>query len=165
MFGKWILCSVVVIASLSQNVSAQDGPAVGEASPNFMGRTMDDQLYRLANDTDRPKVISFFWTQCGHCKLELPELAKMEKKYPKVKFIAVHTKDESPETVKKFLRSLSASPSTVILTTGSLQEEFLYKGLPHTVVLDAENTVLANFSGYTPQNMKELNTLANSLNR
>lgn len=165
MLGRLIVCSVIVIASLSQNVLAQNGPTVGQASPTIMGRTMEDRLYRLANDTDRPKVISFFWTQCGHCKQELPELAKMEKKYTKVKFIAVHTKDEPPETVKKFLRSLSASPSTVILTTGSIQEEFLYKGLPHTVVLDAENTVLANFSGYTPQNMKQLNILVNNLNR
>lgn len=164
MFVKYLIC-VVIAVGLCQNVLAQNGPTVGEASPVLMGRTLDDDLYRLSGDTDKPKVISFFWTQCGHCKLELPELAKLEKKYPNVKFIAVHSKFESPATVGKFLRSLSASPKMVMLTTGSIQEEFLYKGLPHTMVLDAENVVLANFSGYTPQNMKEMEALVNKLNR
>lgn len=165
MFVKWILCSVIALTSLSPNVLAHNGSTIGEESPNLMGRTLDDRIYRLSGDTGKPKVISFFWTQCAHCKLELPALAKMEKKYPKVKFIAVHTKEESPEMVKTFLHSLSDSPNMVILTTGSMQEKFLYKGLPHTILLDENNVVLANFSGYTPQNMKQLESLIGNLSR
>lgn len=157
--------SIVIMLSLSQDIWGQNGPNIGDESPNIMGRTLDDHLYRLSSDTEKPKVISFFWTQCGHCKLELPELAKLEKKYPKVKFIAVHSKPESPEAVKKFLRTLPAAPKMVMLTTGSVQEEFLYQGLPHTIILDANNVVLANFSGYTPQNVKEMDTLVSKLNK
>ena len=95
----------------------------------------------------------------------MPELAIMEKVYSKVKFISVHTKEEPVQLVEQFIKSLAGAPSTIVLTTGSLKESFEYAGLPHTIVLDQNNIVLANFVGYTPENMQQLKKLLDSLNK
>lgn len=87
----------------------------------------------------------------------MPELGKLEKKYPGAKFIAVNTKDDDAETVKKFVQSLSGAPSNVLLTSGGFEETFKLMGLPHTVVLDRDNVVLMNLVGYTPENIRLLN--------
>jgi len=86
----------------------------------------------------------------------MPELAKLEKQYPGVKFISVHTQESKPEVVEKFVQSLAGAPSNIVLTSGGIQETFQYLGLPHTMVLDSNNVVLMNLVGYTPDNMKRL---------
>lgn len=135
------------------------GPEIGVLSPNIIGRTLDDQPYRLKADTGKPKVINFFWVSCIPCKEEMPELAQLEKLHPKFKFISVHTKKEPPETVSDFIKSLPGAPSNIVLTSSGMQEAFNYAGLPHTVVLDANNIVLMNLIGYTPDNIKRLTEL------
>jgi thiol-disulfide isomerase/thioredoxin len=132
------------------------GPPVGETAPNLIGRTLDDQTYRLKVDKGKPKVINFFWVECKPCVQEMPELAKLEKQYTGVKFISVHTRDESHATVLKFIESLPAAPSNIVLTSGGVQQTFQYRGLPHTIVLDSNNVVLLNLSGYTAANMQRL---------
>ena len=133
-----------------------DGLKVGSKAPNIVGRTMVGKLYRLSKDVKKPKVINFFWVYCKPCKKEMPELAVLEKKYPNVKFISVHTEDMKKEKVEQFLKGLSGSPSHTILSNRSMKKQFKFMGLPHTVVLDADNTVRARISGYTEENMKKL---------
>ena len=133
-----------------------NGPEVGQPAPNIIGRTLDDQSYRLKSDKGSPKVINFFWVGCKPCRQEMPELAKLENQYKGVKFISVHTLAEQPENVSKFVKSLVGAPSNIVQTTGGIQETFQYQGLPHTMLLDSENVVLMNLSGYTPENMQRL---------
>lgn len=139
-----------------------NGPEVGQTSPNIIGRTLDDQSYRLKSDKGSPKVINFFWVGCKPCRLEMPELAKLEKQYQGVKFIAVHTLAEQPGNIIKFLKSLPGAPSNIVQTSGGIQETFHYRGLPHTMLLDSDNVVLMNISGYTPENIRRL---ANALQK
>lgn len=147
----------VVLLSLSPLAMAGgNGPAVGQPAPNFIGRTLGDDSYRLKGDKGRPKVINFFALTCKPCRQEMPELGKLEKQYPGVKFISVNTQDDKPEAVAKFIKSLSGAPSHVVLTSGGMQETFHYLGLPHTLLLDSDNVVLMNLVGFTPANMKLL---------
>ena len=139
-------------------VHAEDGngPSVGQPAPNIIGRTLDDQSYRLKTDKGSPKVINFFWVGCQPCRKEMPELAKFEKRFNKVKFISVHTLAEQPDSISKFIKSLPGAPSNIVQTSGGIQETFQYRGLPHTMLLDSDNVVLMNLSGYTQDNMQRL---------
>lgn len=156
MWLKKVIGLVLLCASpLAMGATA--GPAVGQPAPNFLGRTLDDNSYRLKSDTGKPKVINFFSVTCKPCQQEMPELGKLEKQYPGVKFISVNTNDDKLEIVQKFVKSLSGAPSHVVLTSGGLQETFSLMGLPHTIVLDRNNVVLMNLVGFTPDNIKLLN--------
>lgn len=160
------LVSAVAIASMLPVMAYAEegsGPEVGHPAPSFIGRTLDDKSYRLKNDKGRPKVINFFWVECIPCRQEMPELAKLEKQYTGVKFISVHTVDARPEVVVDFLKKLSGAPSNIVLTSGGLQETFNYRGLPHTMVLDGDNVVVLNLSGFNPDNMRLLNKAVQQL--
>jgi thiol-disulfide isomerase/thioredoxin len=158
MLFKHLLGVVFLAVTLPVPVLASgDGPEIGQPSPNLIGRTLGDSSYRLKSDKGSPKVINFFLVTCKPCRQEMPELAKLEKQYTGVKFISVHAQEEKPEVVAKFVKSLSGAPSNIVLTSGGLQDTFHYIGLPHTMVLDSDNVVLMNLSGYTPANMQALN--------
>lgn len=158
MLIRSLCAAVLLLLALPVEVYAAEGsgPEVGQPSPNLVGRTLDDQSYRLKSDRGSPKVINFFSVTCKPCRQEMPELAKLEKQYTGVKFISVHTQEAQPEAVEKFVKALSGAPSTIVLTSGGIQETFHYLGLPHTIVLDGNNVVLMNLVGYTPDNMRRL---------
>lgn len=162
MSVKKIICLVLLLASPA---AMSAGPEVGQPAPNILGRTLDDQSYRLKSDTGRPKVVNFFSVTCKPCREEMPELSKLEKQYPTVKFISVNTQDDQMEAVAKFVKSLSGAPSHIVLTSGGLQENFHYLGLPHTVLLDGDNVVLMNLVGYTPDNMRRLHKALQELTK
>ena len=151
----WV-AALLTLSLPSVHAADGNGPDVGQPSPNIIGRTLDDQSYRLKSDKGSPKVINFFWVGCKPCRQEMPELAKLEKQYKGVKFISVHTLVEQPENITKFVKSLSGAPSNIVQTSGGIQETFHYRGLPHTMLLDSDNIVLMNLSGYTPENMQRL---------
>jgi thiol-disulfide isomerase/thioredoxin len=154
-----ILFSILILTlaiPFGAKAAEGEGPEIGQLAPNIVGRTLEDRPYRLRVDTEKPKVINFFWVSCIPCKEEMPELAQLEKKYPNFKFISVHTKKESAQNVANFIKSLSGAPSNIVLTSGGMQEAFNYMGLPHTIVLDSDNVVQMNFIGYTADNIKQL---------
>lgn len=167
MSAKFIssIIFIALLAPVAESAEVGGGPKVGQVSPGILGRTLDDQYYRLKQDTGKPKVINFFWVNCIPCKKEMPELAVMEKQYKGVKFISVHTEDEKIETIVKFLKALPGAPSNIILTPGGTKEAFKYNGLPHTIVLDSDNVVLMNLSGYTRENMRRLASALQQINK
>ncbi len=156
MLARSFLGAILLALPFGICAAEGGGPEIGQPSPNIMGRTLDDHAYRLKADTGRQKVINFFSVTCVPCQQEMPELAKLEKQYQGVKFISVHTEEVKAETIVKFIQSLPAAPSNIVLTSGGLQETVQYLGLPHTIVLDSDNVVLMNLVGYTPDNMRRL---------
>lgn len=165
MRGLYKVINLIFIALLSTPSYAQNGPAIGTEAPKLIARTLDDKLYLLSHDKDSPKVMNFFWVECVPCKKEMPELAKLEKAYPKVKFISVHASSESADIVAQFIHSLSAAPSNIVVTQSAAKEAFNVKGLPHTIVMDQNNIVQANLVGYTPKNMDSLKKMLEELSK
>lgn len=138
----------MLLAVVFNGMALAAGPTVGEPAPNLIGRNLDGKLYRLNSDEKKPKVINFFSVTCKPCKVEMPELAGLAKKYPGVKFISVNTDEISQEKVGEFVKSLSGAPSTIVLTGGQIKEVYMYTGLPHTVVMDGNNIIKMNLPGY-----------------
>jgi thiol-disulfide isomerase/thioredoxin len=156
MLKSFLGLALLFLFSFAAQAEEGTGPQVGKPAPNLIGRTLDDQPYMLKKDKGSPKVINFFAVTCKPCRVEMPELAKFQRRFKGVKFISVHALEENPAIVEKFVKSLSDAPSNIVVTEGGLQESFNYLGLPHTIVLDSNNIVLMNLVGYTQENMLNL---------
>jgi hypothetical protein len=50
--------------------------------------------------------VEFWATWCGPCKVTIPHLSALQKKYPKVKFVGVSVWEEDPSAVKPFVREM-----------------------------------------------------------
>jgi thiol-disulfide isomerase/thioredoxin len=160
---KIIILFLLLIATATTAQAAKDGsgPEIGKPAPKLYGRTLQDDLYSLQTDKGQIKVINFFWVECHPCREEMPELARLEKEYKNIKFISIHTSLHKsavePENVEKFLKILKSAPSNIVLATSKdLGDDFNIIGLPHTMILDENNIVVMNVSGYDKKNMKKL---------
>lgn len=141
-----LLCAPLVMAD-------SVGPELGKVSPSLLGRQLNEKVYRLKMDNNRPKVLNFFSVNCVPCREEMPELARLGKLFTGVRFVSVQVDEVPNAAVVKFIKSLPAAPEVVIFGLPSMKEKFnLIMGLPHTVVLDKNNIVVLNLIGYTPEN-------------
>lgn len=137
----------------------------GDSAPQIFGRQIDDALFALSRQSDKPKVVNFFWVQCIPCKKELPILAKKEQQYPQVQFIAVHA-ETNPDNgsnyelndIQAFVNGLSAAPKTVVLGSPLLKNLYGIKGFPATVLLNKNNQVVEQIVGFNAQTVKRLDT-------
>lgn len=147
---------VVSVATTISSFAETEGLATGSHAPNFNARLLDDNIFRLKQMGPGIKVLSFFSVTCVPCKKELPELAALEERYPKVKFFLIHIGDEAPEQIQAFLKAVGRHPQQVAFTGVKACEVFNFKGLPHALVLDDDNKVKLVTSGYTESNMQKL---------
>jgi len=144
MFKKLTILSLLML--LTTPLYAAN---VGDKAPNIFGRTFDGELFRLSAVAG-PKLVNFFWVKCQPCFQELPELKKLEQKYPNVTFIAVHVniEGEEAEAVQAFIAKVRAAPEKIVLSSKRVQENFDFSGLPHTVVIGADGIIKGRFEGY-----------------
>jgi len=158
-----IALAALVAALLTPTVAVAEGLPVGTPAPNIVGRTVVGSMFIMAKQKAGPKVINFFWVKCIPCKKELPEMARMEKEYPKVQFVAVHA-DSNPESeVAAFLAALPAHPATIVLAGRKMMALYNFTGFPHTVVLDSNNVITHVISGFTEDNMAKVEQAVKAL--
>lgn len=131
-----------------------------EPAPELMGFTLDDELFRLSQ-TQGVRVLNLFWVLCIPCREELPELAQLEQRYPKVSFIAIHSEEEDEEVVRDFIHKLPAAPRTVVLGNPLIKKRFHLEDAvyPLTIVLGADGRPLDILKGYTKKTVQRLKQL------
>lgn len=152
-------CLVVLLALIGISgavARAEEGLKLNDKAPNFIARTLDDELFRLNKMEPGPKVISFFEVTCLPCKKELPEMAALEASHKGVHFLLVHVGNQPASEVKKFLAGLKAHPARAVYTGAKIMETYNFTAFPHTLLLDADNKVKLVLSGYTENNMNML---------
>jgi len=135
----------------------------GDQAPDIMGRKTVGGLFRLSSERGKTLVVNFFSTSCKPCREEIPELAALEKKFPRVRFVSVHAEDRESEDVIAFISKLPSAPQTVICGSSMVKSDYQIFGFPHTVIVDEKGKILAQFRGYTPENMKQLEKVISGL--
>ena len=138
---------------------------LGERVPNIIGRVLggeqDGEWFRLNRVPPRPTLVNFFWVNCIPCAEELPELARLERQFPSVRFLAVHAEDDDASAIRAYLAKLPAHPSNILQGSSRLQEvysetadEFL--PLPYTVLIDSQGFLTYRSTGYNAATIQRL---------
>ena len=99
----------------------------------------DAQPAKLAQAArGRPAVVNLWASWCGPCRVEMPDLAEAQVRYPDVAFLFVN-QGESTDKVQAFLTRSGLALDEVWLDQGSsLGRAIRSPGLPTTLFLDAQ---------------------------
>ncbi len=135
---------------------------IGEVAPGFQLPTIDAGLFRLPDHKDKVIVLDFWATWCGPCVQALPAYIDETSKFDpeKVMFVAVNL-EETPQTVRAFLKKHSLSPLVLMDRTGIVGAEFNVSGIPHSVIIGPGNVIEHVRIGYrsgTETEMSEIIT-------
>lgn len=99
---------------------------------------------RLAGLTGTPTVINLWASWCGPCRDELPLLARADEKYgDRLRILGIDFADAAPDAALELAKSSGVTYPLLVDRDSSTKESLRVVGLPHTVFVDAQGTIVA----------------------
>ena len=98
---------------------------------------------RRGPEGDAPVVLSFWATWCPPCRAATPMIEAIQEHYADdLRIIAVGGQSENRSTVMRYVRAERRPVAHAFAKDQDLYKYFGVRGIPHTVVLDREGTVV-----------------------
>ena len=101
LFRDWALAGIVVIAAFATFQWVFNPPPLSHGpAPVFVLPNLDGGEVRLADYDGQTVVLNFWFSDCGPCRQEIPELSKWSEAHPDVPLIGVSTDRLEPAQVR-----------------------------------------------------------------
>jgi peroxiredoxin len=141
--------------------SGPDRSLVGSKAPDFELAMLDGSEFKRSEHAGKLIVLDFWATWCGPCVKALPEYIQALSEFSPndVLFLGVNA-TETPEVVRTFIKERQlASFNTLFDYDSSLSRSMQVNGIPHTVVIGPDGTILHEHVGYTSTAAEEIQSV------
>ena len=139
ILGLVAVFALVFMISAS-NAFAAKGVMKGSEFTTINVTNMQNEGFQLGHQ-GYPMVINFWATWCPPCRGEMPELQKFGERNPGVELYLVSLQ-ESPETIRGFLKSNGLNLKPVIDPTGAAAELYRVTAIPTTIVVNEDGIII-----------------------
>ena len=93
----------------------------------------------LTNKKGNIMIINFWASWCLPCKREMPSLAKLAQKYPKIKVYAINMEKPNKLRAGDFFKSIGVSSLDIYFDPDfKLVKTFKMRGLPTSILIDKD---------------------------
>src|SRR5690606_29016589 len=144
---------------------AQATPALGEAPPDYLGKTPDGEEVRISERRGKVVMVSFWASWCGYCRRQFPMLDTFQTRVgrDRLEVILVNFK-ESARDYRAVRRDLKRSPVTWTHDTdGVISDAYGVRAVPRLFVIDKSGELAYTQSGYSDEMLPELVDVVNEL--
>lgn len=132
-------------------------PLVGKPAPSMDWKMLNGESMSLADLQGKVVILDFWATWCGPCVGSLPTMMKVaEERHKSVVLIAVN-QQETSDDIQGFLASRSWQLDVALDPDGTFGRRYGVQGIPHTVIIDPQGTVVDVHVGATPDLETHLN--------
>ena len=126
------------------------GDPVEMTGTDLQGNDVD-----LADLRGKPVVINVWWSQCGPCRVEQPDLNDAAAQLgDRVTFLGLNIRDSSADSARAYVRGFDVPYASVYSADGAALLPFAGtlnpRSIPSTVVLDADGRIAASVQGRIP---------------
>lgn len=139
--------------------SDASGPARGAEAPDFELKVLDGQgkTMKLSSLKGKAVIVNFWATWCEPCKIEMPWLIQLQKKYgPQgLEVVGVAMDDTEEKTISEFAHKMGVNYPVLI---GTEKVADLYggvEGLPISFFLDRSGKVVDHILGLVSESQIE----------
>ena len=122
-------------------------PAGSMAMP-FELTSLDGMRVRLSDLAGKVVLVNFWATWCGPCKEEMPSLARLQQQLDPGRFVLLTvTTDLQRQGIAQFLSHAGVTLPVLFDEDQEVSRSFLVRGLPTTVVVGRDGTLLGRAVG------------------
>ena len=129
---------------IAQQIEVFKQVEVGSVPSDFMGLTAEGDTVSLYGVEAKLKLVDFWASWCAPCRSEMPNVKKVYKKFHHagLEIIGVSI-DQRPGDWMKALQEDKLPWLNIIDPEGKIAGYFLVQAIPHTVLLDENNVIVA----------------------
>ncbi len=133
-------------------VGSLAAPRTGQTAPNFMVRTTTGQQVSLDDYHGRVLVLDFFASWCQPCRMSIPHLVEMNRKYgPQGLQVLGLSADEDGERAVKAFAEKNRITYPVALAGETTLVDYGVRRIPVMFVIDKKGRVAEIFRGFTDE--------------
>lgn len=131
---------------------------VGTKVPDFDMHTLNGEVKKLSEITDKVILVNFWATWCTACVYEMPSMRNLQETFKEKGFtVAFLSVDANPKAiVPAYLKKLKIDFETYVDQDQKLAEYFDVHGIPFTAILDKDRRILYLEVGERDWNTKQV---------
>jgi cytochrome c biogenesis protein CcmG, thiol:disulfide interchange protein DsbE len=143
-----IVLSVPISLVIRRAVVSNDrvDPLHSGPAPAFTLQSLDGQTVSLADFRDGPVVVNFWGAWCEQCRLQLPLLAEMKRRFPTVPIVGILYR-EDPEVARAVAAHGDATWPHLVDPEGRVAAAYGVKGAPATFFIRPDGTIAGYLLG------------------
>ncbi len=161
MLNELVVTLVLVLAA----GSAHAAPAVGEAPPDWLGKTPRGEDVRISERRGKVVVVSFWALWCGYCRRQLPILEALQQAAGRERLeVVVINYKEPPRAWREIVPKLKGL--TVTMThdrDGAISEAYAVNAVPRLFMLDKAGRLAWTYNGHFDSSIHKIEAAANRL--
>lgn len=142
------------------SVASEELLKIGDKFPKFTARDINGRTWTDADVAGKVMVLNCWFTGCGPCRAEMPELSEWKNEMPDVMFFS--STYEKPETARPVLDKTGFNWIPLV-NDAQFKEYIGPNGYPMTVVVDKEGTIVQVEYGTSPLQREKLKRTINEL--
>jgi thiol-disulfide isomerase/thioredoxin len=129
---------------------------VGLPAPDFVLNDLAGKPVRLSDLKGKVVLIEFWTTWCPPCKMAIPELNALQRKYMDREFVILSiSTDEDISTVRSYVEENDVR-FPVLFDDKNVNVSYRIYTIPTVVVVDENGLVLKHHRGFAPGIFEEL---------
>lgn len=150
-----MLKKLMLIAAMMASAAAY-AVQPGEAAPD-VPLTGAQGAAKLSDLKGQVVYLDFWASWCGPCRHSFPWMNEMQAKYGAkgLKIVGMNL-DANKADAEKFLSQTPAKFTVAFDSKGDSAKQYKIKGMPSSVLIDAQGKVVAVHSGFKEEEAKEL---------
>lgn len=123
------------------------GIQMGQRAPDFTLKTITGEYFKLSGQRGKPVFLNFWATWCGPCRVEMPDMEKLQQAMGDQILIVGIDIRESLSTVQNFLRYRRYTWTFVLDSNGDVAREYEVAAIPTSIFIDAKGVIVRKFRG------------------
>ena len=138
------------VPSPSQETTATSVPIgiqMGQRAPDFTLNTITGESFKLSEQRGKPVFLNFWATWCGPCRVEMPDMEKLQQAMGDQILIVGIDIRESLSTVQNFLRYRGFTWTFVLDSNGAVARDYEVAAIPTSIFIDAKGVIVRKFRG------------------
>lgn len=147
-----ILLVVIAASFLTAPGPVDAAPRPGQPAPNFKVTSTTGQTISQENYRGHVLILDFFATWCQPCRLTIPHLVEMNRKYGKqgLQILGLSVDEEGERVIKAFTDEFRVN-YPLALAGESTTADFGVRSVPVMYLIDKKGNVVEIYRGHTSE--------------
>lgn len=141
--------------SEKNNDETQDKEPV--MAPDFELKSIDGSLIKLSENRDKNVLLNFWYTGCGFCVTEMPDLQKLQDTYPDDLLLLAINVGENKDEIESFMDENKLSFTVLLDEDMLVAYDYGIRSFPTTIAVNKKGEVAGGYIGMlTYEQMEQL---------